>query len=114
MKVRVFALLAAVLLMLLMCGTAYAKRGVVRVRVMDAGEKGNERRVAGATVQVWDKDGNIVAEATTDEKGEATFDDLEGKTEYTVRAIAPDGKIGTKSVTTNKNGGGGTQIVYVR
>ena len=113
MKVRVFALLAAVLVMLLMCGTAYAKRGQVRVRVIDADEKGKESRVAGATVQIWDKAGDIVAEKTTNEKGEATFDGLEGKTEYVVRVIAPDGTISTKSLSTNKNGGAGTKIVYV-
>ncbi|MDR1957664.1 MAG: carboxypeptidase regulatory-like domain-containing protein [Planctomycetaceae bacterium] len=68
--------------------------------LIDTGEKG----IPDVVVELYDKDGNKIAEVTTDENGHYKFDNLEPDKEYVVKEKQPEGYCDGKD-TPGTNGG---------
>ena len=98
-----------VLTSFLVAPVVYAKKHQVTVRVINTDNKGKERKISGAVVEITDPP--PPSDAVTDRKGRAVLKGLAPDTTYTIKVTVPDGTTQSRTFTTDKNGAAPLQTV---
>ena len=112
MKKAGIALVAILILTsVLIVPVVYARKHQVTVRVINTDNKGKEKKISGAVVEITDPPQDPPKEAATDEKGRAFLKGLAPDTTYTIKVTDPDGATEERTFTTDKNGAAPLQTV---